>query len=77
MEPLPKPTGKMVTVETEPRFKPKKGSVFPAKRKSVKTMMAQTIADSCLKMIQPHNASNSKTGNSVYPHPPQVSGDSD
>ncbi|KAJ7965475.1 hypothetical protein O6P43_015109 [Quillaja saponaria] len=69
----PKPVEKIVTAETEPWFKPKKGSVFPAKKKSVKTMMVQTIADSYLKMVQPQNALKSKKGSSVYPHhPPQA-----
>ncbi|KAL7246135.1 hypothetical protein ACSBR2_001300 [Camellia fascicularis] len=41
-----KPIEEVVEAKTEPLFKPKKGSVIPAKRKLVKTMMFDCIAQS-------------------------------
>ncbi|KAJ7959199.1 hypothetical protein O6P43_019809 [Quillaja saponaria] len=68
-EPFPtKKEEKRVPAEAEPWLKPKNGSVFPAKRKSVKTMMFQFIADAFMKMVRPKNASNSNKCNSVCPH---------
>ncbi|KAL7246129.1 hypothetical protein ACSBR2_001294 [Camellia fascicularis] len=41
-----KPIEEVVEAKTEPLFKPKKGSVIPAKRRPVKTMMFDYIAQS-------------------------------
>ncbi|KAL7246132.1 hypothetical protein ACSBR2_001297 [Camellia fascicularis] len=41
-----KPIEEVVEAKTEPFFKPKKGSVIPAKRRLVKTMMFDYIAQS-------------------------------
>ncbi|GMP46734.1 hypothetical protein CsSME_00014781 [Camellia sinensis var. sinensis] len=41
-----KPIEEVVEAKTEPLFKPKNGSVIPAKRRLVKTMMFDCIAQS-------------------------------
>ncbi|KAI8014584.1 hypothetical protein LOK49_LG05G02485 [Camellia lanceoleosa] len=69
-----KPIEEVFESKTEPRFKPKKGSVIPAKRRLVKTMMFNCIVESiaslfcfrshnnngsCPEIVSPINTSNS------------------
>ncbi|GMP46733.1 hypothetical protein CsSME_00014780 [Camellia sinensis var. sinensis] len=68
-----KPIEEVFEAKTEPRFKPKKGSVIPAKRRLVKTMMFNCIVESiaslfcfrshnngsCPEIVLPINTSNS------------------
>ncbi|KAG8633226.1 hypothetical protein MANES_18G084235v8 [Manihot esculenta] len=48
--------------EIEPRFKPKNGSVFPRKKKSVKSMMLDTVASVFSSASSSVAQKNSKNG---------------
>ena len=72
MEVLSKPEGGVISAEeqmkkkpgkamtTEPRFKQKNGSVFPKKRKLVKTMMLEYVVK-CLSSLFVSSGSSSKS----------------
>jgi hypothetical protein len=70
---------KVVKISTEPRFKPKIGSVIPAKRRSVKRMMYDSVAQAIAHVFRPRPPPSSsadpqysdscfKKSKRIYPH---------
>ncbi|TKY74213.1 hypothetical protein E2542_SST02973 [Spatholobus suberectus] len=64
-----KPTEKIGSEQTEPWHKPKNGSIFPAKRRSVKQMMWDCVVGpkAAVGFKMGSSPSKSKKNNSVHP----------